>query len=356
MRWLALAAVVALIAMVAWPVPASADIYEIKGVEVKAEDEDAAKAKVKAIIQAQEKAFAILVARLVSQSVADNLPEIPTGDISRSMAGMSIEEERTGPKQYIAKLTVRFRPEAVQQLLDQFNVSVTSEQAPSTLLLAVYKVGETAVLWESPNPWRDAWAALSPENSITPVLLPLGDLSDADTLSAEDAIANTEEKIALLKERYNVEHVLVSVAEPSKDGTALSARIIGTSPVGTVNWKDTFKGEAGGDVADVAKIGARRFLAALEGNWRTMGEQRARNAGTKFTMAVPFRSLAEWQTIKSDIEQTMGVTRIDTRTLSGQGAVVDVVYAGPLDQLSADLQMRGLILSNGGDSLVLYRQ
>lgn len=351
------AAIMMIIAMAgSSPAPAQSDIYEVKGVQIEAEDEDAAKAKIKAISQAQEKAFAILLDRLVAQGAAERAPEIPTADIARAMGGISIANERTGPKQYIAEFTVRFRPDAVKQLLSQYNLSFSAEQAPTTLLLAVYKSGEAAVLWEEPNPWRNAWTQLSPENSITPILLPLGDFTDADLITARDVIENRTDKIEQIKKRYNVEFVLISIAEPNAEGTALTATISGNSPVGNVDWQDRFTGEPDDDLAAIAEDGAKRFLGAIEQNWRAIDAQQVNDDGSAFTMAVPFRTVAEWRNIREEIEGTYGVTRVETRTLSGQGAIVDVYYRGPLDQLSADLQQRGLILAEGGETLVLYRE
>lgn len=345
----------ALLSVLVAGAPARPGIYEIKGVEVKAEDEDAAKAKLKAIAEAQQKAFTILLGRLLGSRQVGQMPEIPPEEIARVMAGMSVEQERTGPRQYVATLTIRFRPEGVEQILDRYQLSFTSNQAPAVLLLPVYRRGKEAVLWESPNPWRDAWTSLRPENSLTPLLLPLGDLTDADALSAGDAIDNRTEKIALLKQRYNVEHVLVAVAEATDGGNTLAVHMTGTHPIGLIDWRDSFP-VASGKIEETARAAAKRFLGAIEDNWRMMAPRQDARRGNSYTIAVPFSGLAEWQTIRRALEQTVGVERIETRSLSGQGAVVDVVYNGPLEQFSAYLERHGLILSESGESLVLYRE
>jgi len=337
------------------PAPGNLALYEVRGIEVKVSDDSAAKAKIKAILEAQQKAFATLLGRLLGEAAKDSPPEIPGEEIARVMAGLSIEKEFASAKQYSATLTVRFRPEAVQQLLDTYNLSFSAKQAPTMLLLAVYKIGDRAVLWESPNPWRDAWSALGPENSLTPILLPLGDLTDTDTISAQDVIAGRLENLDILKQRYKVNYVLVSIAEPDQTRTNLTVSLNGDSPAGLLNWKDKFAGQPG-DIETTANAAAKRFLAAIEEKWRTGGPKKPASAGIAYTVTVPFSGLGEWQRIRQQISGIYGVTGIATKSLSGRGAIVDIMYDGSLGQLSRQLESQGLILADNGDSLVLYRE
>lgn len=337
------------------PTARNSAVYEVRGVDVKVKDESAAKAKVKAIIEAQQKAFAILLGRLLGDVAKTNPPDIPAGEIARVMGGLSIEKEHTSARQYIATLTIRFRPEAVQQLLEAHKLSFSAEQAPTVLLLAVYKVGDRAVLWESPNPWRDAWSALGPENSLTPILLPLGDLTDTDTITAKDVIEGRQEKFEALKQRYKVEHVLISVAETDTSRTKLTIILKGDSPAGPLNWKDSFSGQPG-DIEATANAAAKRFLAAIEDKWRTNGPQQPAGSGQAYTVTVPFTGLGEWQQIRNQIKTVFGVGGINIKTLSGRGAIVDIMFDGSLGQLSRQLESQGLILADNGDSLVLYRE
>ena len=330
-------------------------LYEVRGVEVRVEAENAAKAKVEAIFEAQEKAFNRLLVRLLGSDANARLPEIDSGEIARSMAGMSIEKERTAPKLYMATFTIRFRREAIQQLLDANELKFTARQAETVLLLALYKIGSRAVLWESPNPWRDAWTSLGPENSLTPVLLPLGDLNDVSAISARDVLEGKAEKLEALKERYKVDYVLISVAEANGDKSGLRATLRGESPLGTLNWEETFTGPPG-DIEAIAAVAAKRLLSAMEQQWRAEGPRTPASAAGVYTVAVPFSGLQEWQQIRDRIRATFGVNALEIKSLSARGAIVDITYDGELAQLNTALAGQGLILADNGEALVLYRE
>jgi hypothetical protein len=55
------------------------------------------------------------------------------------------------------------------------------------------------------------------------------------------------------------------------------------------------------------------------------------------SVAVPFASIEEWQSLRSTILATPGVTGVDVTTLSGGGAVVRLSYAVPFESLKAAL-------------------
>src|SRR5688572_14909074 len=92
-------------------------LYTVSGIAVDVTDSDASSAKLKAISEAQVKAFAILLERLGGTDATARLQGLGPADIGRMMDSLSIEEERTGPGRYIGRLTVRFLPEQVRAAL-----------------------------------------------------------------------------------------------------------------------------------------------------------------------------------------------------------------------------------------------
>ena len=106
-------------------VAAESTLFTVTGVEVDVTDSDAAKAKLKAISEAQVKAFHILVERLGDQGDAAKVAHFKPGDIGRLMASLSVEEERTGPQRYVGKLTIRFLPERVRKALFPFKIGAS---------------------------------------------------------------------------------------------------------------------------------------------------------------------------------------------------------------------------------------
>lgn len=343
----------ALVIVLLAPGLAAADVFTISNVKVDVTAANAAQAKVQALEQAQLQAFQRLVKRLAPSGSEGLLPAFGASDAARMMAGMTVEEERTGPTRYIATLTISFLPDYVRNIFYQYNVPFTEEQAPVVLFLPVWNGPDGPVLWEGENPWRDAWVRGDLENSLTPMLVPLGDITDISTISAAEAANGDAVKLEALGLRYGVSNVLVTIAEPS--GTnGVSVRLRGETGFGYLDTVRSFE-SAGESVGDQAVDAAVRVQQLLEEAWKT---QRATvtppTAALKsITVAIPFDSLAEWNAIRSRIQQTSGVGDVQIDSLSARGGIVRVSYDGSLDQLSQDLRANGLVLSDVGGTWVI---
>jgi len=91
-------------------------LYSVSGVKVDVRDKDAAQAKLKAISDAQLKAFSILAKRLVSPKAARQLSKLGRREVGRLMASLSVETESSAPGRYIGKFTIRFLPDKVRKI------------------------------------------------------------------------------------------------------------------------------------------------------------------------------------------------------------------------------------------------
>lgn len=332
-----------------------ADIYEIKNLGVDATAKDAQQAKIAALKSGQEAAFNLLVKRLAVVDDPAKLPQFTSAEVARLLAGLTIEEEKTSSTRYIAKLTVRFRAELVKKFLSQFKIPFADQQAAPVLLLAVWEVKPNPVLWDSPNPWRDGWSKIDAANSITPITIPLGDLTDIAMLSAQDALAGESEKVDQLKARYGTDHAIIARAKPSGDGTAIIVNVQGTSPMGPIEFIETYP-VTERNYSGVSFQVARDFLAALELRWKQENQNGQGRPGQVYSIAVPFSSLQEWQSLRSDITAANGVGGVEIQSLSARGALVKLKFGGDADALVEELALRGLSLTNVGDAWVLERR
>lgn len=326
-------------------------LYTVSGIAVDVTDKDASRAKLKAISEAQVKAFAVLVERLAGEAGQAVLKRLSPADIGRMMASLSIEEERTGPGRYIGRLTVRFLPDKVRQALARAGVAYSEERAPPIVIVPVWQGPEGAVAWTD-NPWRRAWLALNAQDALVPLIIPLGDLSDAQTLSPEDAIVGHTAKLEAVRLRYSGEAILVAIAAPTGEAT-VRAVMSGDSPLGFIDFDKTYTAEEGG-VEAAAGQAARRFYAAMVAKWReSRGPARPAAAVQALSVAVPFASLEQWNAIRSRLLATPGVAGVDISNLTGGGAIVRLSYGVPLADLQAALAGRRLDLALVGDTWVL---
>jgi len=319
-------------------------LYTVTGVKVDVREKDAALAKLKAISDAQIKAFAKLVRRLASPAAAKTLSGLGRREIGRMMASLSVESERTGPGRYIGKLTVRFLPEKVRTAFSNAGISFTEQQSPKIVILPVWNGPQGPVVWRD-NPWRQAWINLKAENAIVPVIIPLGDLTDSQAISVEEALAGHETKLGSIKFRYQAEAILVAVATP-KSKTELQAVMTGASPLGQIDFDKTYKARADEDLNALAGRIAARFHTVMIDKWKKEGGQPALAAGPpqSFAVSVPFSSVAEWNNIRIELLTTPGVTGVDVSSISDNGAIVQLSYTGAFPALQNALRSARLNL------------
>lgn len=162
-RWLGGAAVAlallgggyALVAQVAGergiaPTAASADI-EVKGITVDVKGKSAEDARANGWREAQRKAWEKLKGPKLSDSQLDGL-----------VSAIVIEQERLGPRRYIATLGVVFDRQRAGSYLGGAAQQVRS--AP-LLLIPVQDSGGAYITFEQRNPWQRAWAEFNPGTS-----------------------------------------------------------------------------------------------------------------------------------------------------------------------------------------------
>lgn len=337
--------------------PASAaenPLYTITGVDVDVRAETAAEAKKQAITEANVKAFALFVQRVGGNAIAGKLSTIPSKRIDGMLDSLSIEEERTGPKRYIGKLTVRFLPGKIRKMMAELGVSYSEKRAGRTVVVPVWRTPEGVVVWED-NPWRTAWLALRAENSLVPLIVPLGDLADTDTLTAELAANRDQASLEAIRLRYEADALVVAEASATAEDT-VQANMIGTSAIGKLEFDKTYVAENGGGIEEAAKIAALRFHQVMLLRWKKKNETgpvtRSLPVAT-LPVAVAFFSTEEWSALRARILATPGISGVDISTISQGGAIVQLSYVAGFEQLRQALWSAGLALQNVGGTWVL---
>src|SRR5205085_3490399 len=90
--------------------------------------------------------------------------------------------------------------------------------AKSLVLIPVYQAGSTAVLWDDPNPWREAWAQQPPPTGAgagaARFRVPLGDAGDIAVIDASKARAGDAAALAKIAQQNGGDEVLVVLAVP----------------------------------------------------------------------------------------------------------------------------------------------
>jgi hypothetical protein len=327
-------------------------VFAVPGVAVDVTAPDATSAKNQALIDAQMKAFVQLAERLGTPELAQEVSRFDTKQVLTYLKSLSIEEELISPGRYQGKLTVRFLPEKIRTLYRDYGVKVSAEQGPSFLILPVWTADGVQVLWGD-TPWQRAFKSLNAQQSAIPLFVPLGDAEDRSTLSVTDVINDDKVKLEAIRRRYDAAVVVIAYGEAAEGG--VRGRLFGDSPLGRLNFDKVYIAETG-TIDDSAALAAQRFHGVMLEKWRSGGYQVATESdgdgageqGNVLSVSVPFAGPSEWNGLRSRILATPGILGLDVSTLGGDGAVVNLSYAGTLEEMQSSFQDTGLQLARNG--------
>jgi Uncharacterized protein conserved in bacteria (DUF2066) len=343
--------------------PVETGMFSVTGVDVDVTDKDASTARTHAIIEAQVKAFYILAERLGSRDGAQRLAGMDPRDIGRMLRSLSIEEERSAPGRYIGKLTIRFLPNKIREVFSQHGIEVVEDQAPPMVVLPLWKGPNGPVLWED-NLWRKAWLDLKAEQSVVPLIIPLGDLDDTSAISPEDVVAGDAIKLEAIMQRYEAKAILVATAEPDPQG-GIHAVMQGDSPLGKINFDKIYSAD-NGTMEAAAATAAQRFDDVMLDKWRAArikmvadakaraeAEQQAARPSMSLAVAVPFSGIHQWNGIRAKLLSTPGVIGVDVSTIAENGAVIQLAFFDSVEALQSALSGSGFRLVRASGTWVL---
>jgi hypothetical protein len=318
-------------------------LYTVSNVEVDVTGKDANAAKLKAISEAQVKAFRVLADRLGGQAAVEATSSLSAGEIGRLMSSLSIQSEKSGPGRYIGKLSISFLPAKIQELFATINVGIIENRAPRIVVLPIWNGPGGPSAWED-NPWRQAWLALNTENDLVPIIVPLGDLDDSQAITAEEAMRGDDVKLESLKIRYEAEAVLVAVGEPSGEN-GVHAVMSGSTPLGSFSFDKVYESKDGG-LAKASNMAAQRFVAVINEKWKQMSAGATGEVvePQSVLVNVPFSSLAQWNGIRSLLLSVQGVSGVDVTTLGGTGAQIKLGFVASFEELQQSLAVVGMKL------------
>ena len=333
-------AVLAAAALFAISAARAGDIYTARNVAVDATAESATKARDVAIAKGHQAAWAILFKKLTQQADWARMPQLDEATLNNMIVSFSVADERTSSTRYLADISYKFDPAAVQQAMMASAVQYINAQAKPYLVLPVYDAGAGPVLFGDENPWAQAWAGVNLNDELVPLVVPSGDLEDITAASAADALNADWMKLSVLADRYGVERVIVAQAKPGGAGLTVKLIVVGSSGRSDDSLTVGGTAEAPPYEKAIAQIAAR-----LADAWKAKMLV-AGGATATITAAATFNSLPEWAELRRRITSTPLVKNVGTMGVSTSGATVIITHEGSDDQLISSMAESGLTLSN----------
>ena len=209
------------------------------------------------------------------------------------------------------------------------------------------------------NLWRTAWLNLHAEQSLVPLIIPIGDLEDTAAITAQDVLNLDPIKLEVLRRRYGTRTILVAIAEPA-EGNGVRAMMNAESELGKITFDKIYTADPPILEASAA-LAATRFHAVMIDKYKsdkTRAQQVSADASVSHSIpvTVPFTSPSEWNAVRSRILSSPGIIGVDVSTLAADGAVIRLMYVGDWQMVQTSMQGTGLQMSQIGGKWVIQSQ
>ncbi|MDE1174669.1 MAG: DUF2066 domain-containing protein [Parvibaculaceae bacterium] len=346
------AAFLSIIALFALGVSPSlaADAYSVSGVHVDETAKSATEARTVAQANGQVLALTKLMQRLTQKQYWPNLPVASAINAENMVRSFQVASEKTSSTRYIADLIVSFRPDAVQGFLAANNIPFTATAAKPAVIVPVLEGPSGQLLWDDVNPWRTAWGQIDLSDSVAPLIMPLSDLEDMSTLPTDKALSGDMPSLRALAARYGAGGVLVALAKPDASGSGLDVTLTRYNGDGKLDEiTQNFSADPSDPTPDALYAAAAKgSFDALADRWKS-GAAVSTVAMSSLDANISFTSLAQWQAIRSRLDNLAPVRRVNVEALGVEGAIVGLNYVGTPDELTRSMADQSLDLFQGPD-------
>ncbi len=335
----------------------TADLYTVADIPVDATAENAVAARSQAHEEGQRDGLQRLLRRLVPAEDHGRLPI--AGDLSAEsfVQNFEIEDEQLSNTRYLARMTIAFDPERVQELLEAERLPFSEKVSPPVLVLPLFTGPGGTVLWPENNPWWTAFAKQFEAERPLRLIMPLGDLEDVSAMTIEQALSGDQLAIQRLASRYGAKDGIVASVELLSDpsaGEPVSIRL-GAKRAGQLNRSGqpfTLNGPPGEPLERVLENAVVRLQDSLDEQWKSQHILRLDTGGLIF-VDIPIRSLNDWVKINRDLQSLPVVNEVEIAAFAQTLVKAQIYYVGDEVGFELALDDLGLTLSREEEEWLL---
>ena len=335
----------------------SKKVFVIENVAVDETSSTALKAREKALEIGQKRAWKKLLERMTFPETVKTVSDIPYSELRSLIRGYEVIRERTSTVRYLADLNVTFSANEVRQFFLNNNIDYAETPSAPVLVVPLLIRQGAASLWETPNPWRDAWQNLPEQRGLVDIRVPVGDLADIRDIAAIQALRGDQKKLKKIAKRYNAKTIVVAKAFKRfgiKDNLPILEIIITKIRTDQIEETiiDTIKGEIGDDLLDLLGVGVTRVVNSIVDSWK---KENAVTTGLllRVPVFVPIKGLNNWLGITSQLDEIGILKRTNLRRLSKREALIDLWVTGNITLLENALRPKNLSLLKHSKGFIL---
>ena len=320
-------------------------MFSAGGIQIDVTAENAAVAREQAMQDGQKRALMVVMERMTPSYVAEQLPELVPDDILNFVQDISVSNEKTSTVRYMASLEVRFNPEAVRELLRQNNVPYVRTSGKPLLILPLYKRSASAnpILWEEENAWLRAWINRTTESYMIPLFVPLGELSDTQTLGVDQILRGDLTSAQELAKRYEAEGIVIVELVRNGQTFTVKGRTMDEATASEIR-NFSFSVPLVKNTSTTFARAVKKVVDHLESVWKN--EQMVQfNEAASLVAMVPVSDLKQWEMIKERLDRIPLISSYYLQAARSGVLQLTVFFAESLERLQKEMNKRMLSLT-----------
>ncbi len=328
--------------------PAAADERFTVEIKVDVTDVNASVAREKALNSANRAAISAVARRISTQSGADKIAAMTDAQLVNFVKETSVLNEKNSDVRYMADLKITVNEELLKQYMQEREIPLMLKKHKSVLVVPVFREfsGDTPLLWEVGNPWKQAWENAADNSAIR--FIPIqNSAGNAEIIDAARAAAADTSAMMRLQQTSGVDDVyILDAAYNGVEGLIIDI----TSLSGQ---RQTIS------VSGPKSSGAELFAKAVDEVRRQLEQQiflaesEQPAVESEITILYPFASLGSWINTERLIKGLDAVSDMQVQAMAQGKTQFKLRYTGSLEALQRQLQNSGYRLENGGNYMIL---
>jgi Uncharacterized protein conserved in bacteria (DUF2066) len=327
---------------------AADDPFSVSGIAVDASAASASVAQNEAINGGRARAWTTLYRRLTKSQDWSKQPVIDDLTLQRMIRSYMPSNERRSTTRYVANMTYVFNPDAVRRLLRAQNIAYVDIETKPVLVVAM------APGYSPRSPWAAQWANPKFAGGAVPLLPPVGDALDQQSLGALNFATAQWQDVEPAASRVHATEAFLVQAAAAKAGITVALRRLGPSasqPIPNV----VVPIRPGEQPIQVYGAVADATAAAIIEVWKSHAAVDF-NKRFKLTADVHIASLSDWGALMQKLSAIPIVTDVNVIAMNTGEARLAITYVGTAEQLETLAQQSSLDLSNSASGWELAIQ
>ncbi len=316
-------------------------------INVDVTDSDAAKARERAMNEANRAAIGAVAKRITTADGAARLITMSDAQLINFVKEVSVADEKSSAVRYIANLRVVLNEDMLKEYMRERDIPVLVQSSSKILIVPLFREfsSDKPMLWESSNLWKQAW---DQSGSINFVSVPASGINysiiDAEKAESVDGEAlgklmrvNGADDVYVLDATYDgIDGLIVRAVSYSGDNRTI--RVPGSRSAGM----------------ELFNSAVHTVKAQLEGK---LAEQTLSENSLETTEVViyNFERLGEWVQVEKALRTVPVVSNIEVQAMGTKKVQFKLSFIGSYDKLVQGLRARSLQLLERGNYFVLEK-